>query len=234
MDITRKSKSSAQVSPAKPFVEYSSSSLCREIVLPSAGVAYCQILEIIFPNCINLKRIKMSAKLEHECFHNMKLFQSGLTRLKLDKTVPIERLIKGRFQDNFEFLQWLKKCFDSKAPEVENRKKAANAVKPIPIKPRTIFDDLAACDRLAPPTSLSGDELQESIDELIAKSKEIMEVRDKSYNKLLQIEQLITEATRKNESIEFCNNIRNVLYKRGDLRAEAVRLASSNTSTDDS
>ena len=27
--------------------------------------------------------------------------------------VPIDRLIKGRFQDNFEFLQWFKKFFDA-------------------------------------------------------------------------------------------------------------------------
>lgn len=176
----------------------------------------------------------MSAKLEHECLHNMKLFQGGLTRLKLDKTVPVERLIKGRFQDNFEFLQWLKKFYDSQAPELENSKTAANAVKPIPIQPRTIFDNVAACDRLAPPKSLSGDELQASIEELIAKSKEIIEARDKSYNKLLQIEHLITEATRKNESIEFCNNIREVLYKSGIRQAEAGKLNSSDTSTNDS
>lgn len=27
--------------------------------------------------------------------------------------IPIDRLIKGRFQDNFEFLQWFKKLFDA-------------------------------------------------------------------------------------------------------------------------
>lgn len=204
MDITRKSKSSAQVSPATP----SSSSLRWETLLPPAGVAYCQILEIIFPNCINLKRIKMSAKLEHECFHNMKLFQGGLTRLKLDKTVPVERLIKGLFQDNYEFVQWLKKFFDSQAPERGTNKTAANAVKPIPIKPRTIFND-----RLAAPKSLSADELHTSIDELTAKSTKIIEARDKSYKKLLQIEQLITDSTQNNENVEFCNHVRDILYK---------------------
>ena len=29
------------------------------------------------------------------------------------QTVPIERLVKGRFQDNFEFCQWFKKFFDA-------------------------------------------------------------------------------------------------------------------------
>lgn len=27
--------------------------------------------------------------------------------------VPVDRLIRGRFQDNFEFLQWFKKFFDA-------------------------------------------------------------------------------------------------------------------------
>lgn len=27
--------------------------------------------------------------------------------------VPIDKLVKGRFQDNFEFLQWFKKFFDA-------------------------------------------------------------------------------------------------------------------------
>ncbi|CAH2042463.1 unnamed protein product, partial [Iphiclides podalirius] len=31
----------------------------------------------------------------------------------VDKIVPIDKLVKGRFQDNFEFLQWFKKFFDA-------------------------------------------------------------------------------------------------------------------------
>ena len=29
------------------------------------------------------------------------------------QAVPIEKLIKGKFQDNFEFLQWFKKFYDA-------------------------------------------------------------------------------------------------------------------------
>lgn len=29
------------------------------------------------------------------------------------KIIPVERLVKGRFQDNFEFVQWFKKFFDA-------------------------------------------------------------------------------------------------------------------------
>ena len=27
--------------------------------------------------------------------------------------IPVEKLVKGRFQDNFEFVQWFKKFFDA-------------------------------------------------------------------------------------------------------------------------
>lgn len=33
--------------------------------------------------------------------------------MKVEKEVPVDRLIKGRFQDNFEFLQWFKKFYDA-------------------------------------------------------------------------------------------------------------------------
>jgi len=33
--------------------------------------------------------------------------------LNSSQTAPIEKLVKGRFQDNFEFCQWFKKFFDA-------------------------------------------------------------------------------------------------------------------------
>lgn len=29
------------------------------------------------------------------------------------QTIPVDRLVKGKFQDNFEFIQWFKKFFDA-------------------------------------------------------------------------------------------------------------------------
>lgn len=34
----------------------------------------------------------------------------GTTLLQI---IPVDRLVKGRFQDNFEFVQWFKKFFDA-------------------------------------------------------------------------------------------------------------------------
>ena len=31
----------------------------------------------------------------------------------ITQIIPVDKLVKGRFQDNFEFLQWFKKFFDA-------------------------------------------------------------------------------------------------------------------------
>jgi len=78
-----------------------------------SGAAYCQFLDMLFENCVPIKKVKFQAKLEHEFIQNWKLLQNGFKKVGVDKTIPVDKLIKGRFQDNFEFCQWFKKFFDA-------------------------------------------------------------------------------------------------------------------------
>merc|ERR1712109_108878 len=68
---------------------------------------------MLFPNCVQLKKVKFRTKLEHEYIQNFKVLQASFKKMTVDKIVPVDKLIKGRFQDNFEFLQWFKKFFDA-------------------------------------------------------------------------------------------------------------------------
>uniref|UniRef100_A0A1A8RTH7 Microtubule-associated protein RP/EB family member 3 n=3 Tax=Nothobranchius TaxID=28779 RepID=A0A1A8RTH7_9TELE len=77
------------------------------------GAAYCQFMDMLFPGCILLKKVKFNAKLEHEYIHNFKVLQAAFKRMNVDKIIAVERLVKGKFQDNFEFLQWFKRFFDA-------------------------------------------------------------------------------------------------------------------------
>ncbi|PNF15953.1 Microtubule-associated protein RP/EB family member 1 [Cryptotermes secundus] len=77
------------------------------------GAAYCQFMDMLFPGSVVMKRIKFRTNLEHEYIQNFKILQAAFKKMSVDKIVPIDRLIKGRFQDNFEFLQWFKKFFDA-------------------------------------------------------------------------------------------------------------------------
>merc|ERR1719471_1645686 len=48
---------------------------------------------MLFPGSVAIKRVKF------------------VTKLDVDKAVQVDRLVKGRFQDNFEFMQWYNKFF---------------------------------------------------------------------------------------------------------------------------
>jgi len=78
-----------------------------------SGAAYCQFMDMLFPGSIALKKVKFTTLLEHEYIQNFKLLQIAFKKLNVDKIVPVDRLVKGRFQDNFEFVQWFKKFFDA-------------------------------------------------------------------------------------------------------------------------
>lgn len=108
---------------------------------PPPGAAYCQFMDMLFPGCVHLRKVKFQAKLEHEYIHNFKVLQAAFKKMGVDKVGPgvglgggtpggpgwggrpparmspqiiaVERLVKGKFQDNFEFIQWFKKFFDA-------------------------------------------------------------------------------------------------------------------------
>jgi len=78
-----------------------------------SGAGYCQFMDMLFPGSIQLKKVKFDTKLEHEYINNFKILQAAFKKMNVDKIVSVDRLVKGRFQDNFEFLQWFKKFFDA-------------------------------------------------------------------------------------------------------------------------
>merc|ERR1719277_1024736 len=67
---------------------------------------------MMFPGSIPLSKVKFNSKVETDSLKNFKLLQGGFKKYSVDKIIPVEKLVKGRFQDNFEFIQWFKKFFD--------------------------------------------------------------------------------------------------------------------------
>uniref|UniRef100_H2RED0 Uncharacterized protein n=1 Tax=Pan troglodytes TaxID=9598 RepID=H2RED0_PANTR len=64
-------------------------------------------MDMLFPGSTALK------KLEHGCIQNFKILPVGFKRMGVDKIIPVDKLVKGKFQENFEFVQWFKKFFDA-------------------------------------------------------------------------------------------------------------------------
>jgi len=77
------------------------------------GAAYCQLMDILFPGTIPLKRVKYNSKQETDAINNFKILQGAFKKLSVDQSVEVDKLVKAKFQDNFEFLQWFKKFFDA-------------------------------------------------------------------------------------------------------------------------
>lgn len=78
-----------------------------------SGAAYCQLVDVLFSNTVPLKNVKFDAKNDYDFIHNFKILQAAFKKRSVDKVIPVEKLVKGRFQDNFEFGQWFKKFFDA-------------------------------------------------------------------------------------------------------------------------
>ncbi|KHN81724.1 Microtubule-associated protein RP/EB family member 3 [Toxocara canis] len=101
------------------------------------GAAYCQFTDFLFPGSIQLRRVKWNSNLELDWLSNWKLLQTSWKTLGVDKIVPVERLIKGKFQDNFEFLQWFKKFFDANFDGHEYNPLDARGGEPLPSDGKT-------------------------------------------------------------------------------------------------
>ncbi|KAG7444070.1 microtubule binding protein [Guyanagaster necrorhizus] len=75
------------------------------------GAAYCQIIDSIYGD-VPMQRVKMNAKHEYEFIANFKIMQNVFKSKKIDKPIPVEKLVKCKMQDNLEFLQWIKRYWD--------------------------------------------------------------------------------------------------------------------------
>ena len=78
----------------------------------ASGAVACQLTEYLFPNSIPMSKVNWSAKSSHEYVANYKLLQKAFTKNKVQRFVDVDKLIRGKYQDNLEFCQWLKAFFD--------------------------------------------------------------------------------------------------------------------------
>jgi len=78
----------------------------------ASGAVACQLMDYMFPGSIPMKRINWEAKSDFQFIENYKLLQAAFTKKKVQKMVDVDRLIRGKYQDNLEHCQWLKAFFE--------------------------------------------------------------------------------------------------------------------------
>lgn len=83
----------------------------------SNGVVACHAFDALFPGQVRMEKVNFTAKHQYEIVRNYKVLQGAFTRLKLKKQIDVERLMKGKYQDNLEFMQWVKAFFEAHASE---------------------------------------------------------------------------------------------------------------------
>jgi len=81
------------------------------------GVAI-QMVDIMYPGQVPIHKVNWGAKQSFEFVGNYKVLQSTMTKLKVERFVDVDKLIKGKYQDNLEFMQWLKRFFEMSVSEV--------------------------------------------------------------------------------------------------------------------
>ncbi|KAM7192046.1 Calponin homology domain containing protein [Naviculisporaceae sp. PSN 640] len=79
------------------------------------GAALCQVYDSIFLD-VPMSRVKFNVNSEYAYIQNFKVLQNTFTKHQIEKTIPIEQLVKCKMQDNLDFLQWTKKFWDQYYP----------------------------------------------------------------------------------------------------------------------
>jgi len=85
----------------------------------SNGAVYCQIIDACHPGSVTMKKVNWAAKADHESIPNYKVLQQAFDRCQIQKHIEVDKLVRGKYQDNLEMLQWIKTYFDRTFPGVE-------------------------------------------------------------------------------------------------------------------
>lgn len=80
----------------------------------ATGAVYCQIIDAIYPGTVPMSKVKWGAKHDYEFVENYKVLQQAFQKNDIKRYIDVDKLVKAKYQDNLEFLQWMKRFFDIK------------------------------------------------------------------------------------------------------------------------
>ncbi|KIV88070.1 hypothetical protein PV10_09000 [Exophiala mesophila] len=201
------------------------------------GAALCQLYDSIFLD-IPMARVKFNVNTEYAYIQNFKILQNCFTKHGIDRTVPVESLIKCKMQDNLEFLQWSKRFWDQYFPGGEYdavaRRKATGPPMTGGGGPTSARSSTGTSTTRKPgatpvnragPRALGsaagGSALKQENDQLKEAIAGLEKERDFYFSKLRDIELLIQNAIELNPKIEeddggLVKNIQTILYSTED------------------
>lgn len=82
----------------------------------SNGAVYCQVIDCCHPGTVAMKKVNWAAKAEHESIPNFKVLQQAFEKNGIKRHIEVDKLVRGKYQDNLEMMQWIKSYFDRNYP----------------------------------------------------------------------------------------------------------------------
>uniref|UniRef100_UPI003AAC113C DNA (cytosine-5-)-methyltransferase 3 beta, duplicate a n=1 Tax=Centroberyx gerrardi TaxID=166262 RepID=UPI003AAC113C len=79
----------------------------------SSGACYCQMMDWLIPDSVDMSKVKFQAQGEEDYKHNFSLLQEAFEKSSITKPIPVEELIKGNFKTSFSMLKWFKVFFSA-------------------------------------------------------------------------------------------------------------------------
>ncbi|WRT67425.1 uncharacterized protein IL334_004396 [Kwoniella shivajii] len=178
------------------------------------GSVYCQIVDSIYGN-LPMSRVKFNAKMEYEYLDNFKILQKSFKMNRIEKPIPVEKLVKCKMQDNLEFLQWMKKFWDTNSGGMgyDAQGRAGGAIPSQPQPSRTTSSSRTAPSSFSRSAATAGGgggglgasrqvssasaaqvaQMQARVAEIEAHSESLLKERDFYFDKLRNIELIVQE-----------------------------------------
>ncbi|CAG8480317.1 7936_t:CDS:2 [Scutellospora calospora] len=162
-----------------------------------------------------MSKVKFVAKHEYEYVANYKVLQTAFDKHKIDKIIPVERLVKCKFQDNLEFLQWMKRYWDTYYPggpydAVQRRRPDGGPVKTVTgrIPASGLHDSSQSASMVI--------ELNKQVEDLKITVDGLEKERDFYFGKLRDIEILVQQRIDSEPDNQLLKDIQAILYSTED------------------
>eukprot|EP00933_Yihiella_yeosuensis_P080791 TRINITY_DN94280_c0_g1_i1.p1 TRINITY_DN94280_c0_g1~~TRINITY_DN94280_c0_g1_i1.p1 ORF type:complete len:303 (-),score=58.21 TRINITY_DN94280_c0_g1_i1:363-1184(-) len=76
------------------------------------GAIWCQIIDACHPGAVSMRKVNWAAKEEHQCVANYKVLHAAFDKVCIERNIEVDKLVRGKYQDNLEMLQWIKTYSD--------------------------------------------------------------------------------------------------------------------------